>query len=524
MPNEPFIPDQFNAAEYFIDRHIVEGREGNIAIEYAGGTVTYGELYKKVNQFGNGLKKIGIQKSDRVVLLLLDSPEFAVSFFGAIKVGAVPIPVNTLLMPSDYEYILNDSRARVIVVNNTLLSKIESIQKEHLHYLEHIFVTGTESVNVQSFGVFLADQSDFLTPAPTGKDDMAFWLYSSGSTGAPKACVHLQHDMVICSEYYARGIMHMTEHDRCFSVSKLFFAYGLGNALYYPFAVGGTTILLAGSPKPEIVFDIIQKYRPTLFFSVPSNYAALLDYADQKAGAALDISSIHYGVSAGETLPVALFNRFKARFNIDILDGIGCTEALQAFISNRPGDIRPGSSGKIIPGYEVKILDDDGAPAKTGEPGNLFVKSAATCAYYWNQPEKTKESIQGEWLRTGDKYYEDGDGYFWYVGRADDMMKCSGVWVSPIEIEAVLVQHPAVFEAAVVGELDKNELMKPVAYITLRSGYKEGQELRKELEQFVTERLPVYKRPRRIEFMTELPRTATGKIQRFKLRQDQVGQ
>jgi benzoate-CoA ligase len=535
IPGAPILlPDQFNAATYFIDRHIPEGRGEKIAIEAGEARVSYRQLWERVNRFGNSLRQLGVRIEERVFLLLLDTPEFAVSFFGAIKIGAVPVPVNTLLKTSDYHYILNNSRARVAVVSEALYPQLQGWKK--LRYLQHVIVVGgaqpaTTDKNTQSFAGLIEQNSPSLEAEPTSKDDAAFWLYSSGSTGFPKACVHLQHDMVVCAERYAMGILGMTESDRCFSVAKLFFAYGLGNAMYFPLAVGATSILWPGPPKPQHVFEIIERHRPSLFFSVPSNYAALLAHKRDHVGTAapgrpggpsapdFDLSSVRYGISAGEALPAALFHRFKERFGVEILDAIGSTEVLHMFIANRPGAVRPGSSGQIIPGYEARVVDEDDEPAKPGEIGNLLIKSDSTCSHYWNQHEKSKSTIEGHWIRTGDKYYQDADGYFWYAGRSDDMLKCSGVWVSPIEIEAVLIEHPAVQEAAVIGRKDEDELLKPAAYVLLKNGSTGTAGLARELQEFVLSRLPVFKRPRWVEFVDELPKTATGKLQRYKLRE-----
>jgi benzoate-CoA ligase family protein len=500
------LPDQFNAATYFIDCHINEGRGEKIAIESEGTRLTYRQLWQNVNRFGNGLRKLGVRIEERVFLLLLDGPEFVISFFGAIKIGAVPVPVNTLLKPSDYQYMLNNARARVAVVSESLYPQIAAIPRGELRYLKHVVAVGANPLaGAVRFDDLLEQNPPDLEAEPTSKDDAAFWLYSSGSTGFPKACVHLQHDMMVCAERYAKGILGMTENDRCFSAAKLFFAYGLGNALYFPLAVGATSILCPGPPKPQQVFEIIERHRPTLLFSVPSNYAALLAHASGNThvqGAPdFDLSSIRYGISAGEA--------------------IGSTEILHVFIANRPGAIRPGSSGQIIPGYEAKIVGENNQPVSLGKIGNLLVNADSTCSHYWNQHEKSKSTIEGEWIRTGDKYYQDAEGYFWYVGRSDDMLKCSGVWVSPIEIENVLIEHPAVLEAAVVGREDNDQLLKPAACVVLKTGVAGTPDLARELQEFVVSRLPVFKRPRWVEFFDELPKTATGKLQRFKLRKQE---
>lgn len=542
------IPDQFNAAAHFVDRHITEGRTSKVAIECADQRITYVELYENVNRVGNALRELGVRIEERVVLLLLDTPEFAFSFFGAIKIGAVAVPVNTLLKPPDYEYILNNTRARVAIVSEALFPQLNEISKERLRYLEIIVVVGEGTPpGTMSFEVLIQRASPELNAEPTSCDDSAFWLYSSGSTGFPKACVHLQHDMYVASERYAKGILHLTEQDRCFSVAKLFFAYGLGNGLYFPLAVGGTSILMPGPPRPHNVFAAIERHRPTLFFSVPSNFANLLAFQrepdserhavskpgessvplDPKVPAAdrttsradFDLSSVRYAVSAGESLPASLFHRFKQRFGVEILDAIGSTEVLHMFIANAPGEVRPGSSGKIIPGYEARIVDESDSPAAIGEIGNLLVKADSTCAFYWNQHEKSKNIIQGHWIRTGDKYYQDRDGYFWYAGRSDDMLKCSGVWVSPVEIESVLIEHSSVLEVAVIGKEDRDQLLKPAACVVLRDGVVGTAELARELQEFVVDRLPIFKRPRWVEFFPALPKTATGKLQRFKLRE-----
>ena len=513
------LPDEFNAATYFIDRHIAGGQGQKVAIECEERCITYQQLFEMVNRVGNYLRKLGVRIEERVFLLLFDTPEFAASFFGAIKIGAVPVPINTLLKPADYKYLLNDSRARVAIVSEALLPLIKAIPRQELQFLETILVVGTETwPDMPNFAEALSNGSSTLQTAMTSKDDAAFWLYSSGSTGRPKACVHLQHDMVVSSEAYAKGILGISESDRCFSVSKLFFAYGLGNGLYFPFAVGATSILLPGPPRPNKVFEVIERHRPTLFFSVPSNYASLLAHVRQ-GGRDFDLSSVRWAVSAGEALPVVIFHRFQERFGVQILDAIGSTEALHMIIANRPGHVRPGSSGQVIPGFEARIVDENNRHAAAGEIGNLMVKADSVCAYYWNQHEKTKDTIEGHWIRTGDKYYQDGDGYFWYAGRSDDMLKVSGVWVSPIEIESVLLEHVAVHEAAVVARPDEHQLPRTVACVVVREGVEANPALASELQAFVERRLASFKRPHQIEFYTELPKTATGKLQRFRLRE-----
>ena len=357
-----------------------------------------------------------------------------------------------------------------------------------------------------------------LVAAATTKDDAAFWLYSSGSTGVPKGCVHLHHDMVVSSHHYAHAILRINERDRCFSVARLFFAYGLGNAGYFPLSCGAITILSPTRPTPDSIYADIERYRPTLFFSVPTNYAALLDH-DRTGGPEFDLSSIRHAVSAGEALPAALFERFRQRFNIEILDALGSTESLHMVISNRPGEMKPGSSGKILPGFEARIVDESGRPAAPNEIGDLWVKCDSLCAGYWNQDDQTKSAFVDNWFRTGDKYRQDEDGFFWHAGRSDDLFKVHGLWLSPAQVEGALVGHPAVLEAAVVARDDEAGLAKPAAYIVLKREFAPSKQLARELQDFVAERVGGYKRPRWIEFLQELPKTATGKLQRFKLRE-----
>jgi benzoate-CoA ligase len=512
------LPSRFNATEHFVDRNVQSGRAHKVAFECGNERVTYGQLLERVNRLGNALRKLGVRAEERVALLLLDTPEFAYVFFGAIKIGAVAVPMNTMVQPAEWEYMLNDSRARVVIVSESLLLQFQSIPRSNLPHLQNVVVAGESPEGAVPLRPLLEESSSELTAQPTSKDDAAFWLYSSGSTGFPKGCVHLQHDMVVCAELYAKAVLGITEHDRFFSVAKMFFAYGLGNGLYFALSVGATSILWPGSPSPANIFQVIERHRPTLFFSVPSNYSSLLSY-HREQGKDFDLSTVRHAVSAGEALPAPIFQRFKERFAVEILDAIGSTEALHMFIANRPGAVRPGSSGQILPGYEARIVGDDGQPVAEGEIGNLLIKGDSVCAGYWNQHEKTKETIQGHWLRTGDKYYRDPDGYFWYVGRSDDMMKVKGMWVSPVEVESVLLEHPLVQEAAVIGCADGNQLVKPSAFVVLKSGQNGSPELSEGLRQHIASRLAPHKCPQWLEFVPELPKTATGKIQRYKLRQ-----
>jgi benzoate-CoA ligase family protein len=478
-----------------------------VAIECDDERVTYAELAERVNRCGAALRdRFGVRPEERVLLLLLDTPTFHVTFFAAIKIGAVPIPINTLWKTPDYRHVLNDSGAREAIVSEELVAKIAAVDRGDAPALAHVVVAGRD---IDAPG----GRASPLDAAPTSRDAPAFWLYSSGSTGAPKGCVHLQHDMVVCAELFAKGVLDIRERDRCFSVAKLFFAYGLGNAGYFPLAVGATSILMPGPPAAAGVYAAIERHRPTIFSSVPTGFAMLLAQPG-----AFDLSSVRVAVSAGEALPAPLYERFKERFGIDILDGIGSTEALHMFMSNRPGAIRPGSSGLVVPGYTAAILDDRKQPLPQGETGDLWVSGDSICAGYWNQHEKTKATIQGEWIRTGDRYYQDDAGFYWHAGRSDDMLKVGGQWVSPIEVERALLAHAAVHECAVVGREDADGLTKPMAFVVLRDGHDASGELAQELQQFVRATLAEYKRPRWVEFLAELPRTPTGKIQRFKLR------
>jgi benzoate-CoA ligase family protein len=515
------LPETFNVAAYFVDRNVVEGRGTNVAIESGEERISYAQLLEQTNRTGNALRQLGVRPEERVVLLLPDIPEFLFCFFGTVKIGAVAVPTSTFLKPHAYEYLLNDSRAGVMLVSEALLPVVQLIPRDRLRYLRQIVVVGESKQGHPSLADLMAATSPHLDPETTSRDDVAFWLYSSGSTGAPKACIHLHHDMVVCSELYAQGILQMTEQDRCYSVARLFFAYGLGNAGYFPLGCGATTILSPARPTPAGIFADIKRYKPTLFFSVPSNYAALLAHAPEN-GIEFDLSSVRHAISAGESLPAPLWERFKQRFGIEILDALGSTETLHMVISNRPGEVRPGSSGKIIPGYEAKIVDPDGRSVVPGNVGALLIKGESTCAAYWNHHEKSKDTFEGHWFRTGDHYYQDEDGYFWYVGRADDLFKVNGCWLSPAEVESALIAHPAIREAAVIARDDESSLTKPAAYVVLNPSFHPSNELARELQEWVAKRIGAYKHPRWIEFVSELPKTATGKLQRFKLRELQA--
>ncbi len=506
---------RYNATQTFIDAH--RGvRDDHIAIRYQGTSVTYGELAANVDRAGNALKALGIDLEDRVLIHCVDSPAFVYAFFGAIKIGAIPVPTNTLLTAHDLRYLLEDSRAVAIVVSAALLPKVLEIRAQ-LPRLKHLLVSGgTGAAGALSFEDALAAESAELSPADTTPDDACFWLYSSGTTGFPKGAVHLQHDMLYCAESYGAKILRTTEQDRHFTVSPLFHAYGLGNGVFFPFHVGASTVLKPERPTADLVYDLITRERPTILFTAPTFYATLLAYPE--ADFRYDLSSLRFAVSAGEALPKPLFDSWKRRFGTEILDGIGSTEMLHIFISNLPGEARGGTSGRVVPGYRAKIVDGDGAELPAGESGHLWVSGDSACAYYWNKHEKTKQTIRGEWLVTGDTYHLDPDGCFTYEGRSDDMLKVSGQWVSPAEVEAALMGHADVLECAVVGAKDRDELVKPKAYVTLKSGTGDDA-LAEELKAFVKGRITPYKFPRWIVFTAELPKNAAGKIQRYKLRE-----
>jgi benzoate-CoA ligase family protein len=509
------LPAQFNVATWFVDRNVEEGRGGKPAFHCESRTLTYDDVLDLTNRTGNALAELGVGMEDRVLMLCLDAPEFIGTFWGAMKLGAVPVPVNTLMRSADYLYFLNDSRAKVAVVSSALLAELEPVLAQAT-FLRHVLVAGGRSARHPSWEDAVGKASSTLAAAPTSRDDAAFWLYSSGSTGFPKGAVHLHHDMVICTETYAKQVLGLRESDRVFSAAKLFFAYGLGNAGYFPMGVGAESVLYSPRPTPDAVFEVLATHRPTIFFGVPTLYAGMLAVKD--AERRWDLSSLRLCVSAGEALPDEIYARWRERFGVEIIDGIGTTEILHIFLSNRPGSARPGSTGLEVPGYEAIIVDETGAPVKRGEIGNLRVKGDSTMAFYWNKHDKTRETLWGSWIQTGDKYHQDEDGYFWYAGRADDMLKVGGIWVSPVEVEATLVRHPAVLEAAVVGKEDEERLVKPKAFVVLKEPSTASPGLGDELKAFVKDKIAPYKYPRWVEFLDELPKTATGKIQRFKLR------
>ncbi len=510
------VPRQFNAAVAFVDTHVNQGRGGKTAIICVDLMISYNQLHENVNRFGNVLINLDIQIEQRVAMLLPDCPEWAYAFFGIMKVGAVAVPLNTNLKPPDYEYFLNDSRARAIVVEAGWLDRVTSI-RDSLKFLKHILVVGRAPVHCMSLVEEMQNASDMLEPVDTSKDDMAFWLYSSGTTGLPKAAVHLHHDMLVAADLYARKTIGLLESDVTFSAAKLFFAYGLGNGLYFPLRTGGTTVLLPDHPTAEKVFQTIDRYQPTVFYSVPTGYMAMLHLAEQSDRT--DLGRVRMCISAGETLPAHLFKKWRERFGIEILDGIGSTEALHIFISNRPGNAKPGSTGQLVPGYEARIVDENDRDLPLGSVGTLWIKGDSIAAGYWNKHEQTKNTFYGDWINTHDKFLADENAFFWYAGRTDDMMKVSGQAVWPADVESLLLQHDAVLESGVVSALDADGLTRPVAYVVLKNTSAASPELAKELQRFVKEKSSPHKYPRAVVFVDALPKTATGKIKRYQLRQ-----
>ena len=509
----------FNVATAMIDRHLDEGKGSYPAIinaDASPGTgpaepVTYQMLAEQVNRCGNLLRSLTPEPGSRILMVVKDCPEFFYIFWGAIKAGLIPVPLNTLLRADDYRFMIEDSECAGLVYSPEYQSEVDPALAASGH--QPGFILCTEGPNGMTG--LLGDYSPHLDPAPTTADTECFWLYSSGSTGRPKGAVHRHLDIVATCVHYAEDALGMIQEDVCFSAAKLFFAYGLGNAMTFPLWVGGTTVLSSQRPSPDMTFQIIEDHKPTIYFGVPTLYAAQLRTLEEGAR---DFSSVRCCVSAGEALPADIFRRWQEKTNTLILDGIGSTEALHIFISNTMADHRSGTSGKPVPGYRVKILNDEGKPVPPGEAGRLLVQGDSTSSRYWNNPQKTAETMVDGWLNTGDTYFEDSDGYFVYCGRSDDMLKVGGIWCSPVEIENRLIEHPKVLEAAVVGRPDTDELIKPEAFVVLNQAGDASTVLADDLLRHCQERLARYKYPRWVNFVDELPKTATGKIQRFRLR------
>jgi benzoate-CoA ligase family protein len=484
------IPERYNAS-LLLDRNLEAGRRDKAAILCGDATLTYGEVFARACGAGAALRDLGVERGERVLLVMDDNPWFPAVFLGAMRIGAVPVPVNPLYGADDYPYFVEDSGARLAIVDALCAEKVRAPKLLLVDELE---------------------SSEELLPVDTLRDDVAFWLYSSGSTGRPKGVVHLHRDLLYTCETYARRVLGITDGDVTFSTTKLFHAYGLGNNLSFPYWAGATTVLLSGRPTPEVVFAAVERFRPTLFFSVPTLYNAML--AAENDG---DFSSVRLCISAAEPLPADVWHRWQEKHGLVILDGVGSTEMLHIYCSNTPEDVAPGSSGRPVPGYEVKLVDDDGDLVDGAGSGDLYVRGGSMLREYWNQPEKTADCIRDGWFYSRDRYRRDEEGRYWCEGRADDMFKVSGLWVSPADVEATLIEHPAVLEAAIVG-VSVEGFTKAKAYVTIRDSKQAGAELAAELRQFCGAKLHRYQVPELVEFVDNLPKTATGKIERYKLR------
>ena len=518
MPVE--FPERFNMADYFLYHNVEEGRENKVCLYFQDQTYTYGDAVRMSNRAGNALRALGVELEDRVLMVLPDCPEFVWTWFGAARIGAVITMVNPLLPADDYRYYLEYTRARAAIVHQSLAQPfVEAVAGSN--YLRSVLVVegDNEEQNVDprgrvkyfSFGETIESQPVTCRAAETHRDDMAIWLFTSGSTGHPKGAVHLQHDLPYNTEVFAKYTMGVNENDLTISVPKLFFGYATGTNLLFPFAVGGATALFAERSTPEKLFAVIDKYRPTILTTVPTMINAMLNADD---AASHDVSSIRFCYSAGEALPVELYRRWKQAFGVEICDGIGSAEMFHIYITNRPDDVKPGSLGRIVEGYDAKIVDADGHQVANGEMGTLKIKGDSAALCYWNAHEKSKETFAGDWCTTGDQFHVDADGYYWYHGRTDDMLKVGGIFVAPAEIENCLLQHRAVLECAVVGHEDGDGLVKPKAFIVVREGQASSDELANDIKEFVKTKLALYKYPRWIEFVDALPKNDRGKVDR----------
>jgi benzoate-CoA ligase len=512
-------PEQFNIAAHLMA--VNAGRPTKAAFIDEQGALSYGALEERARRLAAGLRSLGLRREERVLLLMLDGNDWPVSFLGAMYAGVVPVAVNTLLTADDYAYMLEHSRAQAVLVSGALLPALNSALVKADHEVEKVIVSRPVAPLHPAevdFEAFLQAHAPQARPAATGADDPAFWLYSSGSTGRPKGTVHSHANPYWTAELYGKGVLKLREDDVCFSAAKLFFAYGLGNALTFPMSVGATTLLMGERPTPDAVFKRwTGSPKPTVFYGAPTGFAGMLAHPNLPAR---DAVSLRLVSSAGEALPAELGEKFQRHFGIDIVDGIGSTEMLHIFLSNTPERVRYGTTGWPVPGYEVQLRGDDGQAVPDGEPGDLYIHGPSAAMMYWGNRAKTRDTFQGGWTKSGDKYIRNADGSYTYGGRSDDMLKVSGIYVSPFEVEATLVQHPAVLEAAVIGVQDAEGLTKTKAFVVLKTG---GEATEAELKAFVKDKLAPYKYPRQIEFVADLPKTATGKIQRFKLRDRESG-
>jgi benzoate-CoA ligase family protein len=491
----------FNMAAPLVDRHVADGRGSRPALRLDGGALSYAELQALVNRAGNALREAGVMPEQRVAILLPDGPPFVAAFIGAMKIGAVPVPMNTAARAPELQFMLDDSRARALVVDERLVGSVGRCVPTCL-------VAGA------SFDAALERASPALEAFPTGVDEPCYWLYSSGTTGRPKGVVHLHGDMLACVTPFAEEVVRIEPADSIFSVARLFFSYGLVNSLFLPLLAGATAVLTPERPDVKHTLDVVRRLRPTLFFSVPTSYAQLS--AALAGSQERPFASVRLAISAGEPLPEPLCRRWREITGIELLDGLGSTEVGYIFCSNLAGRVRPGSSGTLLADHQARIVDEAGRDVPNGHAGELWVKAESTALFYWNQRERTKNTFCGEWLRTGDRYIRDADGYYWYQGRNTDVFKVSGQWVSPLEIESCLLTHPDVLECAVIGAADTEGLMKPKAFVVRRAG---SSVEAPELQVLVRDQLQPYKYPRWVEFVEALPKTASGKVQRFRLRE-----
>jgi len=510
-------PRIYNAATDMVDRNVTHGRGAKPAFIDPSETLTYGELQARCNRMANLLATYGLVRESRIALLLLDTVDFPVAFWGAIKAGVVPVALNTLLTSEQYAYILSDSRVRALFISAPLLAAVEPILGQ-LASLKHVFVCGGEPPPYAlSFRAELDQQAPAFEAVDTCCDETAFWLYSSGSTGMPKGVRHVHSSLMETARLCGQQCLGMREDDLVYSAAKLFFAYGLGNAMSFPMSVGASAVLVPDRPTPELVFRTLKRHQPTFFFGVPTLYAAMLAYPDGTP--AMSSERLRVCVSAGEALPAEVGRAFRAKFGVDLYDGVGSTEMLHQYVCNSAAGLKYGTSGKPVPGYEIRLVDEHGKEVGEGEVGEMLVRGSTHSEGYWNQREKSRATFEGGWTRTGDKYTRDADGYYAYQGRTDDMFKVSGIWVSPFEVESALIGHAAVLEAAVVPKADSDGLLKPKAFIVLKPGRNAVNGLEEELKEQVKLKAGPWKYPRWIEFVDTLPKTATGKIQRFKLRE-----